>query len=153
MVCHGGRERLPILAASLDNLNLCKGVSEIVVVNMGSAPWAEEIARARAHKYIFIRNDDVFERARALNAGTAITEYDLVLWKDNDLIMAPSFSSFAVAEMRERQLDFLLPYTAVNYLSEVDSQRVIEGTREPSDCIPVRVLRAATENTGAGQGL
>ena len=134
VVCHGGQERLPQLTASLANLRQCEGVNEIIVVDMGSHAVAEDIARRWADKYIFVRNDDVFERARSLNIGTALGEFDLVFWIDNDLIMPPDFMSKAVAEMRATQLDYLIPYSRINYLSAADTKAVIQGVRNPADC-------------------
>ncbi len=150
VVCHGGQIRLPHLAASLANMRQCQGVSEIIVVDMGTSPSAEDVARRWADKYIFIRNGDVFERARALNIGAAMAEFDLVLWRDNDLIMPTDFIDKAVAEMRAERLDYLIPYSAINYLSEADSCEVIHGTRSPADCKPVRVLRAREIHGGFG---
>lgn len=149
VVCHGGKDRLPHLSASLANLRQCQGVDEIVVVEMGDSPWAEDTARKWADKYVFIPNGDVFERARSLNTGTALAEYDLVLWKDNDLIVPPGFIAAAVAEMRTRQLDFLIPYTAVHYLSEADSGRVMQGALSPHDCKPAKTFHAVRQNCGA----
>jgi hypothetical protein len=151
VVCHGGNERLPHLTASLANLRQCAGVNEIIVVDMGVSPFAENDARRWADKYFFVRNEDVFERARTLNVGTALAEYDLVLWIDNDLIMAPDFIGKAVTEMRATQLDYLIPYTRINYLSEPDSEAVLQGTRNPGDCPVMGVylpLRAVCGGAG-----
>ena len=150
VMCHGGQERLPQLRASLANLRQCKGVNEVIVVDMGTVPYAEAVARRWADKYIFVRNDDVFERARCLNVGTSIAEYDLVLWMDNDLILPPDFVSNAATEMRARQLDYLIPYVSVNYLSETDSQKVMNGEVRPTDCTPARACRPLYVCGGAG---
>jgi GT2 family glycosyltransferase len=150
VVCHGGEERLPLLSASLANLRQCSGMSEIIVVDMGTAPFAETIARRCADKYIFVHNDDVFERARSLNIGTALAEHDIILWTDNDLIFPSDFIARAVAEMRCRQLDYLIPFRAVNYLSESDSQRVMAGNANPADCTPAKSFRALYVTGGAG---
>lgn len=152
VICHGGEERLPHLRASLANLRQCSGVSEMIVVDMGHAPYAQEVARRWADKYMFVRNDDVFERARCMNIGTALAEYDLVLWKDNDLMLPPDFITNAVAEMRTRRLNYLVPYACVNYLSAPDSLEVMHGTRNPADCRAMKTLRAIREVSG-GAGL
>lgn len=152
VLCHGGQQRLPYLRASLANLRQCSGVNEVIVVDMGRAPYAAEAARRWADKYVFVRNGDVFERARCLNLGTAFAEYDLVLWRDNDLMLHPQFVSKAAAELRARALNFLVPYTCVHYLSETDSRYVMQGSRHPADCKPVKTLRAIREASG-GAGL
>ncbi|RSL18000.1 glycosyl transferase family 2 [Edaphobacter aggregans] len=134
VVCQGGKERLPQLGASLANLRQCEGVSEIIVAEMGCAPVAEELARRWADKYAFVKADDAFERARALNIGTSLAEYDLVLWMDNDLIMSPDFISKAVKEMRANGLDYLIPYARLDCLSASDSKAVMQGVCNPADC-------------------
>ncbi len=149
VVCHGGRERLSHLSASLANICQSRDVNEIIVVDMGKFPEAEEVARRWADKYIFLHNEDVFERARCLNVGSGLAEFDLVLWKDNDLIVPPNFVSSAVAEMRKRQLDYLIPYVNIHYLSLPESQRVMEGTQNPADCAPVKAYRALRQVCGA----
>jgi hypothetical protein len=152
VVCHGGEARLPHLTASLANLRQCEGVNEIVVVDMGSHPVADNVSRRWAEKYVFVPHDGVFERARALNIGAGLVEFDVVLWRDNDLLMEPEFVNQAVTEMRARSLDFLVPYTSVNYLSAADSREVMKGTRNPADCRPVKNLRSMREIQG-GMGL
>lgn len=150
VVCHGGEERLPHLDASLANLRQCPGINEIIVSDMGSSPSAEALARRWGDKYIFLRHHGAFERARCLNAGTALAEHDLVLWTDNDLIVPSGFISNAVSEMRARRLDYLIPYTAVNYLSEADSQQVMAGALNPAECRPIQSYRALYVCGGAG---
>jgi hypothetical protein len=152
VICHAGDARLPHLAASLANLRQCEAVNEIVVVEMGSRPVANKVASRWADKYVFVPNNGVFERARALNIGAGIAEFDVVLWRDNDLVMEPEFVNRAVTEMRAHSLDFLVPYTSVNYLSAADSREVMRGTRNPADCRPVRTFRSAREIQG-GMGL
>jgi len=152
VVCHGGEARVPHLTASLANLRQCQGVDEIVVVDMGPYPVADKVASRWTDKYVFVRNEGVFERARALNIGAGLAEFDVVLWTDNDLLMEPEFVNRAIAEMRTRSLDFLVPYTSVNYLSAADSREVMWGTRNPADCRPLRSLRSTREIQG-GMGL
>jgi hypothetical protein len=149
VVCHGGEERLQQLRASLANFRQCHGIDQIIVVEMGERPFAESEARRWADRYLFLENRDVFERARTLNAGTALAERDLVLWTDNDLLMPSDFASRAVDEMRARELDYLLPYTCIHYLSPGDTDQVRQGARNPGDCVPVRVYRPARDACGA----
>ncbi|HVP50440.1 MAG TPA: glycosyltransferase [Candidatus Bathyarchaeia archaeon] len=146
VVCHGGPERLHQLSAALANLRQCEGVDEIIVSEMGTDPVAEDVARRWADKYIFLRNESIFERARCLNAGTALAEYDLVFWSDNDLVYPRGFIRKAAEEMRAAAVDYLIPYSRIGCLSEVDSGMVIQGVRNPCDCAPmdnVVPLRAA----------
>jgi hypothetical protein len=150
VVCHGGEERLPLLCAALANLRRCNGVNEIIVSDMGHHPWAENSARRWADKYIFVPNEGAFERARCLNAGTSLAECDLVLWLDNDMIVPTDFVSNAASEMRSRRLDYTIPYVAINYLSEEDSRKVIDGSVRAADCRPVTIYKALYVCGGAG---
>ena len=152
IIPHGGRERLPHLTTTLVNLQQCQGFNEIIVVDMGEAPYAQDIARRLADKYVFVHHTDAFQRARALNTGTAFAEFDLLLWNDNDLILPFGFIENAAAELRARQLDNLIPYTDIRYLSEADSREVMAGTRNPVDCTPVNRFKARYDASG-GCGL
>jgi len=152
IIPHGGRERLPHLTATLVNLQQSQRFNEIIVVDMGQAPYAEDIARRFADKYVFVNHRDAFQRARALNIGTAFAEFDLLLWNDNDLILPFNFIENAAAELRARQLDNLIPYTDIRYLSETDSREVMAGTRNPIDCKPVNLFKARYDASG-GCGL
>jgi SAM-dependent methyltransferase len=152
IIPHGGRERLPHLMATLVNLQQSRRFYEIIVVDMGEAPYAEEAARRFGDKYIFVHHREAFQRARALNIGTPFAEFDLLLWKDNDLILPFGFIEKAAAELRERQLDNLIPYSFIRYLSEADSREVMAGTRDPKDCTPVNLFKSQYDASG-GCGL
>ena len=153
IVPHGGAERLAQLMCTLACLRQQRGVPlELVVVEMGPVPLAREAARRWAAQHLFIAHDGLFERARALNAGQAVATGELLLWHDNDLLAAPDFIATAVQELRERQLDYLVPYADVRYLSPADSLAVMQGTRAPRTCRPVRVLVSGSGASG-GAGL
>lgn len=145
VICHGGQERLPNLKASLVNLRQCSGFDEVVVVEMGKVPFAAEISRRWADKYFFVRNEGPFERSRCLNIGAALADFDLILWRDNDLLMRSSFIEAALEEMRSRQLDYLIPFTSVDYLSVADSKEIEGGLKGPNQCNPANALH---ENRG-----
>lgn len=145
---HGGQERLPHLTATLTTLRQCRDVGELIVVEMGPAPHARNVARRSADKYVFTYHSGAFVRARALNIGIGLAEYDLLLWQDNDLLPAPPFISQAIVELQMQQLDYLIPYTSVRYLSESDSQEVISGVRDPAACQPVNVLTSGRQACG-----
>lgn len=140
VVPHGGPDRLPLLTASLGSLRQCQGVGEIIVSEMGSEPVAGEVARDLADKHIFVRNDGPFERARSINVGLGVSEFDLVLWADNDLLYPPDFVAGAADELQERSLDYLIPFSSIGYLSEGDTHAVLAGVRVAADCTPVNVL-------------
>src|SRR4051794_20917104 len=122
VVPHGGEERLPLLVATLIALRRQSSVGEVIVAELGERPTAESAAATWADKHLFVEHHGAFERARALNAGTAVATHDTVMWIDNDLIVPDGFVAQGAAELRERRLDFLVPYSSVRYLSETDSK-------------------------------
>ena len=75
-----------------------------------------------------------------------------MLWHDNDLLLPTGFITRAVQELRERDLDFLTPYTSVRYLSASDTQGVMQGVCDAAACRPVNVLPSGTGASG-GIGL
>jgi hypothetical protein len=153
VVPHGGAERLPQLSAVLAALRQQAAVAEVIVAEMGDRPIAAEVARRTADNYVFIQSDGPFERARALNVGSALAQHPLVLWHDNDLVTSPGFVARAAAELAARRLDYLLPYTAVHYLSEADSLCVMDGSRRLADCRPVRTFYSGRRTPGCSGGI
>jgi predicted O-methyltransferase YrrM len=154
VVPHGGEDRLPHLAATLAQLREHRTLGEIIVAEVGARPAARDVAGQWADKYVFSKSDDAFERGRALNVGSAVADFPYVVWLDNDLLAGAAFFDRAIAELCDRRLDYLVPYTSIHYLSERDSARVIAGDVRASDCRPVRVLysgrRAPSCSGGAG---
>lgn len=142
IVPHGGRERLPLLAATLASLAQAPAAADVVVVELGAQPVAAALAAHWGARHLFVEHAGPFERARALNAGSALARHEIVVWHDNDLLHAPGFLGRAAAELRTRALDMLLPYSAVHYLSEDDAAAVMRGERAPADAVPVNVLRS-----------
>jgi hypothetical protein len=143
IVPHAGAERLPLLEAALSTLRTQRGVGEIIVVELGATPVAQEVAGQWADKHVIVEHAGAFERARALNAGQPVAQCDFILWHDNDLLVPPEFVSRALSELRDRGLDYLTPCTSVRYLSESDSRAVMQGVRPPEDCTAVNVLRSS----------
>ena len=152
VIPHGGAERLPHLAACLANLARCRGVAEVIVVELGPEPLAGELARDHGARYRFIPDPGPFRRARALNAGSALAEGELILWLDNDLLSPEPFVERAAVELRERELDYLIPYTDIAYLGETDSQVALAGRAAPVAGRPDRILRGGRDISG-GAGL
>jgi hypothetical protein len=143
VIPHGGKDRLPLLAATLASLRQAPAAAEIIVVELGPEPVANDLALRWADAYVFIEHSGAFERATALNAGTAVASHELVAWHDNDLLHAPGFLERAAAELASRSLDTLVPYSAVHYLDAADSLRVRCGDLAPADATVVNTIRAA----------
>lgn len=150
VIPHGGKKRLPLLRACLANLRQCADVEEIIVVEMDETPAAAAISRKWADKYVFKHFSGLFERARALDVGSAFAECEFILWLDNDLLMPHDFVSRAVVEMRQRKLDFLKPYHEVRYLSSADSEKVMKGGLHPDECKPTMIYYSTHTDGGAG---
>jgi hypothetical protein len=142
VVPHGGAERLPQLIATLALLRQRPGVEEVIVVEMGAYPVAQDAAARWADKHLFIEHAGAFERARALNAGAAVADGDLVLWHDNDLLTPPALIVNSIAELNERGLDYLIPYTSIRYLREDDTLAVMQGQRNAQNCRPLNIYYA-----------
>jgi hypothetical protein len=141
IIPHSGDRRLPLLAASLANIAQLDGVDEFIVVELGTHEYARELTARWGGRYVFVKHQGPFERARALNIGTAIAFYELVMWMDGDLLLPPNFVVAAKEEMTRLLLDFFLPHWRMYYLSEIDSHEVRRGTRNPGDCKPIEVWR------------
>lgn len=140
VIPHGGHERLPLLGAVLASLAQAPEVAEVIVVELGAEPAARALAARWQARHLFIAHAGPFERARALNAGTALAREEFVAWHDNDLLHEPGFLRRAVAEMRERGLDFMVPYSEVRYLGADDSRAVRQGEVPPAQARPVNVI-------------
>jgi hypothetical protein len=91
VIPHGGSERLALLAATIPNLRRCKGIDEIIVVEMDERPYAFDLVRRSADRYVFVPHCGIFRKARAINVGIPFADSDLVLWLDNDLISPEDF--------------------------------------------------------------
>ena len=136
VIPHGGDERLPLLAHTLEHLRRQEEVGEIVVVEMGSHPSAAPLVRGN-EKYQFIEDAGVFHKARVMNAGLALASRDLLFWLDNDLIVPAGFLNRAIDEKKRRNLHCLIAYANAHFLSETDSRAVIAGTLSPSHAVPI----------------
>ena len=152
VIPHGGAERLPHLSACLAHLAQARGVAEIFIIELGEKPVAQNIARRWGAQHIFVRDEGLFDRARALNIGAALATSECILWLDNDLLVPPDFVAAAARELRRRDLDFLIPYSIIHYLSESDSQNVSEGSADPGLCRPILSLTPGRMISG-GAGL
>lgn len=148
VIPHGGADRLPQLGAALAQLRQSTDVAEIIVVEMGDMAVAEEVSRRWHARYMFVQTAEFFERARALNIGSASAASDLLFWMDNDLLLPSGFLKKAVNELHERQLDCLVPYTSIAYLSETDSMAVIAGSGSPLECRAVKSLYGGRDING-----
>jgi GT2 family glycosyltransferase/SAM-dependent methyltransferase len=149
VIPHGGENRLPHLQACLANLRQCAEVGEIIIAEMDTEPNAVKIARKWADKYVFIRRTNLFEKARVLNTGSALAECEFVLWLDNDLLVALDFIQCAAAEINSRELDFLIPYSEIQYLSPEDSVKVMTGGLFPDQCRPINKYTNTMTDGGA----
>jgi ADP-heptose:LPS heptosyltransferase/SAM-dependent methyltransferase len=148
VIPHGGVDRRELLATTLAAAARDRRVGEIIVAEMDAMPRAHEIARRMGVRYVFIRADAGFNKARAINVGTALAGGELVLWLDNDVLLPAGFLDRAIDEVRRRELDCLIPWTSVHYLSEESSRAVMAGTQDAEQCRPVNAIH--TRRGGCG---
>lgn len=137
VIPHGGKERLNLLHTSLLNILKYKSQVQIIVVEMDDTPYAVDVSRSLADRYIFVESQGLFNKSRAMNTGIPFVDADLLLWLDNDVLFHNTFLDRAKNEIVERGLDCLVPATAVRYLSAQDSLDVMGGSPNPESCRPV----------------
>jgi ADP-heptose:LPS heptosyltransferase len=133
VIPHGGRERLDLLATTLKTATRNRLVCEVIVAEMDDAPHAQDLVQRLAARYVFIRADGGFNKARTINVATALARSEFVLWLDSDLLLPDEFLDRALAELQQRGLDCLIPWTSVRYLDADGSRQVIAGTRRPDE--------------------
>jgi hypothetical protein len=150
VIPHGGKNRLPQLRTTLANLRQCSDVGEIIVVEMDKNPTAVEVARKFADKYFFLERNDLFERGKTLNIGSYFSECEYILWMDNDLLISHDFISRSIDEITAKNLDFLVPFSEVKYLSFADTEKVMQGTLNPDQCSPIKTYTNTMTDGGIG---
>jgi hypothetical protein len=138
IVPHGGEERLPLLHTTLPHLREVNGVARIVLVELDQVPRAAELGRRFADFHVFAPGTPPFHKTRAMNIGLAFVRTTHFLWLDGDMLMARDFVVASLRECVARDLDCLVPWTEVHYLSEADSRKVAMGHCAPTACVPVR---------------
>ena len=148
VIPHGGHDRLDLLAATLAAIARDKDVGQIIVAEMDISPDARGVVEHFGAHHVFVPVDGAFNKARAVNVATALAGGDLLLWLDNDVLTPEGFLGRAVAELRQRNLDCLIPWVSVHYLSTQDSLAVIAGTRRADACQPVNVLHSREGGCG-----
>jgi hypothetical protein len=131
---HGGRERFDLLATTLRTAACSRLAPAVIVAEMDDAPHAQELVQSLGARYVFIRAGGGLNKARSINVGTALARSEFVLWLDSDLLLPDEFLDFAVAELRDRELDCLIPWTSVRYLDGDDSRAVMAGARRAHEC-------------------
>jgi glycosyltransferase involved in cell wall biosynthesis len=124
-----GAARLPALRAVLASLQQ-QQLARIIVVECDAQACAREAAGAAAALHVFLPSPDGFHKARALNAGAALATTEFILWWDADLLAAPGFVAEALAELGQRRLDYLIPWTSVRYLNQHQSQAAMQDGDE-----------------------
>lgn len=149
----GGRGRLHLLDTMLGWLRRCDGVYQVILSELGDEPAALELARRWDADHVFTPMCGHFDRAAARNAGIALARADTLLWCDGDLIFGGDFVRCAQRELDARQLDYLAPFSTIDYLDETQTSAVIAGQCTPESCRPLRVLGAMWNGAPGGMWL
>ena len=149
----GGAGRLHLLDAMLGWLRQCDGVDQIVLSELGDTPFALDVARRWDVDHIFTPMRGAFDRAAARNAGIALARCETLLWCDGDLIFGRDFVRNAQRELQARELDYLAPFSTVEYLDLAESAAVMAGQCHPAGCRPIRVLEPLWKGAPGGMWL
>ncbi|MCP5010142.1 MAG: glycosyltransferase family 2 protein [Aestuariibacter sp.] len=145
----GGLERLPLLQAVLKRLKSCDGIERIIVVEMGAESHAKAIGSDLADDYIFAYREQAFNKSAVMNMGLPFVRSSHFMWLDSDLLLPQDFVIMAHKECINRDLDCLIPWDTVFFMSENDSREVIAGTRCETDCKGVHHFRIRQGAQGA----
>lgn len=129
----GGAERLRNLRAVVARLRQ-EDVRNVIVVEMDARPAARADVQAAGYRYVFAEQDTTFHKTRAMNVAIPMVATPIFLWLDGDIPVTARFLRDARRELRERELDCLVPYTRVRYLAEDETEGVLAGTLDPAAC-------------------
>lgn len=146
------RHRLDLLAATLEGMQRCAGVEQIIVSELGTEPCAIDVARAHGAEHVFSPDHGAFDRARALNAGSALARGREIFWCDGDFLFDTGFVSRAQREMRACRADYFYPHSRMDYLDETSTRAVLAGALHPRDAVSIRTMLPMTGNPG-GMGM
>jgi hypothetical protein len=137
IVPHGGADRLALLQTTLPRLRQLRGIARVVLVELDTVPRAAEFGRRCADFHVFVPGAPPFHKSRAMNIGLAFVRTTHFLWLDSDMLLPDDFVTDALQECVARDLDCLVPWTEVHYLSQADSRKVALGDCAPAACVPV----------------
>jgi hypothetical protein len=149
----GGRDRLRLLAATLASLRQSAVVDQIIIAEVGDDPVALDLARRWDADYMLVSTTGPFDKARALNTGSLLAHRPEILWCDGDLLFGEDFLARAQQEIRTRGLDFLFPFSRIDYLDAAESKDVCAGSRNPADCRAMRRLQPVRGGAIGGMGV
>ena len=152
VIPHSGLTRLKNLLCALRYLKKCNDIDEIIVIESGTSVECYNNIKNYCDKYAFVYHDGLFQRGHNLNIGSGLSEYEYILWLDNDLLVFDGFVQQAVNELITQKLDFLVPYSSIQYLTLADSSSVLDGNNYPGRCTPLRTFRGGRDVIG-GCGL
>ena len=91
--------------------------------------------------------DAQFNRSAAYNKGCALTEADVFVFAESDMLVPLQQVQEAV-ELAESAPGLVVPFTDYHYLSERDSRDVRVGYAQPQDCLP-ESIRGGGASIGA----
>lgn len=120
IIPHGGAGRLANLAPVLARLHRCTSALEIILVEIDDEPRAAAIAGGLVHRHLWVRDSD-FQRSRARNLGIPFAHGPFILWLNQDLLVPAGFIETALDEISGRTLDYLIPWSCVEYYAQPES--------------------------------
>lgn len=147
----GGTARAPLLEAVLERLRHHAEASPIILAEIGAESRTEALCTARAVRHLFIPADSgPFHKTLVLNRGAALATTSHVLFLDADLLISADLVTEALVEAETRDLDCLLPWRWIDFLSESDSAAVLAGERKPEYCRPLARFTSHGSTNRAG---
>ncbi|WNJ78491.1 glycosyltransferase [Cedecea neteri] len=145
IVPFAGEHRLAALQCMLTGLKQQPDVRRVLVVELDNQPHAQAVATELADDYLFACTSSPFSKARALNIALPFVHTRYLLWLDADLLLPQDFIRLAWQECERRQLDCLIPWSTINFLSEEESRQVQAEQRRPEACSPVFQQRSGAQ--------
>jgi hypothetical protein len=138
IVPHGGVQRLALLQISLPRLHELRGIARVVVVELDETRRATELSRSYADFHAFAPSVLPSHKSWVRNINLAFVRTTRFLWLDGDLLLPDEFATDAPQEYPARDLDCLVPWTEVQYLSNANRRNVATHDCAPHTCKPVR---------------
>ena len=136
------------LSVTLDWIRYNITDTEIVIVEMDSISKIDEnLKKDPMIKYLFIKDEQVFNRGRARNMGSLLATGDIFIFGDNDIIMNPSEFNHCLGQCRTG-FQAVNPFCVMVDLSEENVKDFVINKDNPFDFrkLKEKNIESATEN-------
>lgn len=114
------KERKDNIKSVLDYLSHFQdGHTEIIIVEQddeSKIDWLPEIKGNQFIKHIFVKNDGIFNKGWGYNIGAKLSESELLMFSDSDIIIKPQTYTLSLNNLRK--FDVINPYQSVVFLDD-----------------------------------